>query len=272
MGSELAESWEASADAATWTFKLRSGVEFHNGKTMTAEDVIASINHHRGEDTKSAAKPIVAPIEDMKADGPDRVVFSLTGGNADFPFIVSDYHLVIKPANEDGSIDWQSGVSTGGYTIETFEPGVRADLKRAPNYFKADNANFDTVEILSIIDVAARTNALTTGELDTMDRADLKTVHLLQRNQEIRLQEGTGTLHYTVPMRTDTAPFDDNNVRMALKHAVDREAIVKTVLKGHGAFGNDHPISPSNRFHASELPQRSYDPDKSKFYLKQAGL
>ena len=82
---ELAESWEASKDAATWTFKLRQGVEFHNGKTMTAEDVIFSINHHRGEDSKSAAKGIVDQIKDIRADGKYRVIFELIGGNADFP-------------------------------------------------------------------------------------------------------------------------------------------------------------------------------------------
>ena len=105
---ELAESWEASDDAATWRFKIRKDVEFHNGKTMDVNDVIASINHHRGEDTKSAAKGIIAPITDVKADGDDTVVFTLSGGSADFPFLMSDYHLVICPAKDDG-IDWESG-------------------------------------------------------------------------------------------------------------------------------------------------------------------
>ena len=73
-------------------------------------------------------------------------------------------------------------------------------------------------------------------------------------------------------MRTDTAPFDNNDVRLALKYALDREALLKTVLRGHGAVGNDHPISPANYYHASELPQRTYDPDKAKFHLKKAGL
>ena len=65
---QLAESWEASADVATWIFKLRTGVVYHNGREVTAEDVAASIDHHRGEESTSAAKPIVAPITDIKAD------------------------------------------------------------------------------------------------------------------------------------------------------------------------------------------------------------
>ena len=103
---ELAESWEASDDAVTWTFKIRQGVEFHNGKTLDANDVVASINHHRGEATKSAAKGIIEPVTDVKADGKDTVVFTLSGGSADFPFLVSDYHLGICPAKDDGTIDW----------------------------------------------------------------------------------------------------------------------------------------------------------------------
>ncbi|MCZ6744574.1 MAG: ABC transporter substrate-binding protein, partial [Alphaproteobacteria bacterium] len=93
---ELAESWEASDDAATWRFKIRKGVEFHNGKTLDAEDVMASINHHRGEDTKSAAKPLVKPITDIKIDGKDTVFITLEGGIADFPFVISDYlHAIL---------------------------------------------------------------------------------------------------------------------------------------------------------------------------------
>ncbi|MGI9413671.1 MAG: ABC transporter substrate-binding protein, partial [Hyphomicrobiales bacterium] len=125
LKGELAESWEASDDAATWRFKLRQGVEFHNGKTLDANDVVASLNHHRGEDTKSAAKGIVKPITDVKADGKDVVVVVLDGGNADFPFLMNDYHLAICPAKDGGGIDWESGQGTGGYVLDKFDPGVR---------------------------------------------------------------------------------------------------------------------------------------------------
>ena len=268
---ELAESWDASDDAAQWTFKIRKGVEFHNGKTLDAQDVVASINHHRGEDTKSAAKPLLKPITEMKAEGTDTVVITLESGNADFPFNISDYHIAILPA-KDGVIDPLSGIGTGGYVLQDFEPGVRANFKRHPNFFKDGFAHFDSLELLSITDVAARTNALSTGEIDVMDRVDIKTLSLLERNSDLRIEETTGFAHYTAPMRTDTPPFDDNNVRMALKLALDREALLRNVLRGHGSVGNDHPISTANRYHASDLPQRVYDPEKAKWHLKQAGL
>lgn len=75
-----------------------------------------------------------------------------------------------------------------------------------------------------------------------------------------------------MPMRADTAPFDNNDVRLALKHALDREHLLKVILFGHGAVGNDHPISSANRFFDGDLEQRAYDPDKARFHLKQAGL
>ncbi len=268
---ELAESWEASDDAARWTFKLRQGVEFHNGKTLHAEDVIYSINHHRGEDTKSAAKGIVEAIEDIKADGKHTVVFTLRGGSADFPFIMSDYHLSIVPNVTEGE-EWEKGIGTGGYTLVSHEPGVRALTKRNPNYWKEGRAHFDEVETIGISDVNARTNALKTGEIDAMNRVDIKTVHLLKRVPDVQIVEVTGTKHYTVPMRTDMAPFDNNDVRMAIKYACNREQMLQTILRGHGALGNDHPIALANRYHASELPQRQYDPDKAKFHLKKAGM
>jgi peptide/nickel transport system substrate-binding protein len=268
---ELAESWEPTPDAVEWRFNLRKGVEFHNGKTLEAEDVIASFNHHRGDDSKSAAKPIVDPIKDLKADGKNTVVFTMESGNADFPFIVSDYHLAILPS-KDGNVDATSGIGAGGYTVESFEPGVRTALKRFPNYWKSDRAHFDEAVLLTIPDVAARTNALVTGEIDAMDRVDIKTAHLLARKPGVKIVETNGTAHYTFAMRTDTPPFDNNDVRLALKLALDRKAMLQTVLRGHGVPGNDHPIGRSNRYHADDLPQREYDIDKAKFHLKKSGL
>ncbi|MBM9529056.1 ABC transporter substrate-binding protein [Desulfoprunum benzoelyticum] len=265
---ELAESWESSPDAKTWTFTLKKGVEFHNGKTMDSDDVIYSINHHRGANSKSGAKTIVKAITDIKKDGKNKVIFELENGNADLPFIMTDYHLVIGPKD----VDFNTGIFTGGYKVENFEPGVRAYARRHPNYFKSDRAWFDEIELLGISDVNARTNALKTGQIDVMNRCELKAVHLLKRSKGLQVMQQNGYKHFTFAMRCDTAPFGNNDVRLALKYAIDREQMVKTILRGYGVVGNDHPIAPSNRYFASELPQRTYDPDKAKFHLKKAGM
>ncbi len=133
---ELAESWEGSNGAKTWNFQVRQGVEFHNGKSLTSEDVVDSLSHHLGEDSKSAAKGQLGAVTSVKADGKYGVAVELSGGDADFPFILTDYHLLICPSNGDGTIDWQSGVGTAGFTLVEYEPGVRTLTKANPNYWK----------------------------------------------------------------------------------------------------------------------------------------
>ena len=99
-----------------------------------------------------------------------------------------------------------------------------------------------------------------------------KTVHLLGRNPSLSILEVTGTLHYTFPMRVTMAPFDNYDLRMAVKLSVDREALLNKILLGHGAMGNDHPISSSNPYHNDDMPQRMYDPDKARHHLKKSGF
>jgi len=268
---ELAQSWQATPDAKTWTFNLRHGIQFHNGKELNSQDVIASINHHRGEKSKSSAKPLLADIASIKAVDTYTVEIQLTGGNADFPFIFSQYNLVIHPSNGNG-IDTSSMNGTGAYKVKRFEPGVGALYQRNENYWKEDRAHLDEIEIILISDPAARLNALTTGEVDLIDRPDLKTLHLLKRRKGLRVEQTTGTKHYTLPMLSDVAPYNDNNVRQALKYAIDRQEMVDKILKGYGVVGNDHPIGPAMPFFNNELKQREYDADKSRFYLKKAGL
>ncbi|MEW9613233.1 ABC transporter substrate-binding protein [Shinella sp. S4-D37] len=267
---DLAESFDSSDGAKTWMFKLRRGVTFHDGRSLTAKDVVASIRHHMGPNTKSGAKGVLAAVSDVKADGDETVVFTLSGGNADFPFYVSDYHLPIMQANDDGSANWQSMVRTGPFIIESFEPGIRASLKRNPNYHR--DVWFDELTLTVITDVAARTNALVTGAVDYIDRCELKTVGLLERNPDIEIDKVSGYEHFIMVMNTTVAPFDNPKVRNALKYAIDREDIAKKVFAGINTAANDNPIAPSIQFSIDPQPVHRYDPDKARALLKEAGL
>ena len=90
---DLVESMEPADGATKWVYKLRKGVTFHDGKDLTPDDVIASYHHHMGPNSKSAAKSLLKAVTDIKADGPNTVIFTLSGGNADFPYLTSDYHM-----------------------------------------------------------------------------------------------------------------------------------------------------------------------------------
>lgn len=267
---ELAESFEPSADATTWVFKLRKGVEFHNGKTMTAEDVIASLNHHRGE-TKSAAKGIMEAVKDIRADGKYTVIVDLNEGNADFPYIVTAYNLTIFPAGTKGK-DFDLGIGTGPFKLKVFNPGVRFFSERNPNYFREGRPYFDEYELITINDLNARTSALSSGQVDFIARCDPKTLKFLKNMPGIVTSNIPSARHYTLPMTTTIKPFDNNDVRLGLKYLFDREKLVDLILMGYGYIGNDHPIAKTNRFFAKDLPPRAYDPDKAKYYLKKAGM
>ncbi len=268
---DLAESMEPADDGKSWVFKLRKGLTFHDGKDVTSEDVVASFRYHMGADSKSAAKSLLEAVADIKTDGKETVIFNLSGGNADFPYIASDYHIPIMPS-KDGVVDANGTVRSGAFTFEKWEPGVSAKLKRNPNYHKSGMPYFDEIEVVSVADNAARMNALITGELHWIGRADLKTLNLLEKNPDIQITEVTGYGHYVYPMLTTVAPFDNVHVRQALKYAMNREDIAKKVFFGHAAPGNDNPIAPGIKFATNPEPIYAYDPDKAKFHLGKAGL
>ncbi|MCP3970177.1 MAG: ABC transporter substrate-binding protein [Rhodobacteraceae bacterium] len=272
LAGELAESWESSSDSTIWTFNLRKGVTFHNGKDFGADDVIESLQLHVSEDSKSAMKPIVANIASMKKNNSHQIELTLTDGNADLPFLLADYHMLIYPAGMVVEAT-AKGIGTGLYRNDGFDSGVRFVGSRYADHYKGDSAGyFDSVEIIAINDASARMNALMTGQVHAVNRVDFKTEPLLKANPAVEIFEVTGNQHYTFPMLTGVDPFTNLKVRQALKHAVDREEMVAKILQGHGAVGNDHPIGPANAYYAADLPQNDFDPDKAKFLLEEAGL
>jgi peptide/nickel transport system substrate-binding protein len=264
----IAEEISASADATEWKFKIRQGVEFHDGKTVTADDVVATLKRHTDEKSQSGALGIVQGITEMKAEG-DMVTLKLAAGNADLPFLMADYHLIIQPGGGVGAE--AAGIGAGPYKVVSNEPGVRHAFEKHANYFDSTMGHADQVEIIVINDNTARTAALQAGQVHMINRVDPKIIELLKGAPGISIQHVAGRGHYVFIMHVDKAPFDNNDLRMALKLAINRQEMVDKILGGYGSVGNDFPINAAYPLFDETIPQREYDPAAAAEYYKKSG-
>jgi len=270
ISPDLAERWEASSDALTWTFPIRKGVVFHSGKTLTAQDVAASLQYHLGEGNKSAAATQLADVESVRADG-DAIVVVCKRPFADLPYFLTDKQLVIGPSDESGKVDWTGLDGTGPYRITRHEPGVTTELVRHANYHKPDRAWFDAVQLIAMNDGNARIGAIRSGAVDVISEFDLRFAPQLAASPGIVIDETASGAHVCLAMDCSIAPFNNPDVRLALKHAVNRNEMIDKVLRGHGTLGSDNPIGPITPFHANISPV-GYDPEKARSLLKKAGF
>lgn len=264
----IAEEISASADATEWKFKIRAGVEFHDGKTVTADDVIATLKRHTDEKSQSGALGIVQGITEMKAEG-DMVTLKLAAGNADLPFLMADYHLIIQPGGGVGAE--AAGIGAGPYKVVSNEPGVRHAFEKHANYFDSTMGHADQVEIIVINDNTARTAALQAGQVHMINRVDPKIIDLLKGAPGISIEHVAGRGHYVFIMHVDKAPFDNNDLRMALKLAINRQEMVDKILGGYGSVGNDFPINSAYPLFDDSIPQREYDAAAAAEYYKKSG-
>ena len=263
---KVAESYESSSDATRWTFKIRKDITFSNGKPVTAEDAAASLMRHSGEDTKSGALGIMRTIKAVSTEG-DSVVIELDSPSADLPYLMADYHLIIQPGG--GVDDPAAGIGTGPYILKEVDMGVRFVAEKNPNYW-GDLGHAETLELVVINDNTARVAALQSGQVDMIDRVPPRTAGLVGRAPNINVRQTSGPGHYVFIMQSNTAPFDNNDVRMALKYGINRQEMVDKILFGYGSVGNDTPINSSYPLF-TEFEQREFDPDKAKFHMEKAG-
>lgn len=271
LGPDVASEWSATPDAKEWTFVLNPNATFHSGPKVTATDVIASMNHHRGEGNTSAAAALLAGVEEIVDNGDGSITMKLSAPTADLPWILPDYHLPIVPANADGTANWQSADGCGPYKLVENEFGVGSRFVRHEDWH-GEGAYFDEVEYLVINDPNARQTALVTGDVDAASLLENKTLSLLGRDPNVQVDNISSAQCITMPMHTNVAPFDNNDVRLALKYAINREELVEKITFGAATIGNDFHHSPAMPYFPEAIEQRAYDPDKAKFHLKQAGL
>ena len=264
---ELAETFEPNSNATEWTFKIREGVTFHDGKKLTADDVVYTMKRHQGEDSTSVIKAVLASVKEWKKTGPMEVKAVLESPNADLPTLLGLFQTKIVQTGSTGD-----GIGTGPFVMESFEPGVKSVHVRNQNYWR-EGAHLDACEITAITDPVARVNALIAGDMQMVTQIEPKAFRQVEGAGGVTLLSTPAALQLGICCLKNTAPGDNGDFVKGLQYIQDRERIVKRILKGKGSLGNDTPISAAHGSDfCSELPQRPYDPDKAKFHFKKSGI
>ena len=265
---ELAEDWSSNSNATEYTFKIRKGVHFHDGSRLSADDVVWSMRRHLGKDSPSVIKALMDSVSEWKKVDSYTVKAILSSPDADLPAKLGEKQAKIVKKDTQ---DFKKGNGTGPFLLESFQPGVRSTHVRNKNYWR-EGPNLDAVEITAITDPIARVNALIAGDVQLITRVDAKSIRLIDRAKGVHVNSEPTSMYGGICCLKNTPPGQSDDFVKGLQFIQERKRIVRSILKGHGVVGNDHPISPAHGAdHCSELPQRKYDPDKAKWHLKKSG-
>ena len=273
----LATGWRPGRTVAEWTFTLRQGVRWHDGSPLTAEDVVASFDRYAnpalGASAHAALRGILKPGNTERVD--ERTVrFHLLRPYADFPYLVSalNYSAPILPRGYEHGDFARGGVGTGAYRLRSLDVGRQAVYVRHDAYW-AGTPNLQGIELRYFDEAAEMVAALGKGEIGVIGGLGFRDAEPLFRRGDVRVYENPSSSYRPVHLRVDQPPFDDRRVRQALGVALDREAIISSLLGDHADLGNDHafapifPVSP----HGDEVPQRRADPAAARRLLAEAG-
>ncbi|WP_338483406.1 ABC transporter substrate-binding protein [Pseudomonas trivialis] len=265
---ELAERID-NTDATLWTITLRKEVTFHNGKPLTAADVVYSLNRHKDPAIGSKVMALVAQFEEIKASGPNEVQIRLGAPNAELPSILAVSHLLIVP---EGTTDFSQGIGTGPFKVKEFKPGVRSVAVRNPNYWKPGLPYLDEIEVIAISDEPSRVNALLSGDVHAINQVDPRSTTRIKASAGHQYVDSPSGNYTNLIIRQDQMPGKSPEFTQAMKCLLDREQVKSAVFRGFAVVGNDHPIAPGSRYYNADLPQTVYDPEKARFLLKKAGM
>lgn len=271
ISPELATEWEANSDATQWTFKLREGVTFHDGKTLTADDVVYSMNRHIGKDSKSKAKSLVSAVKSWSKVDASTVRAELSVPNADLPVVLATFHFKIVQDGASGD-HFNNPQGTGPFKLSEFKPGVRMSGIRNENYWVNNRPYVDEIETFGITDGIAQVNALRSGDVQVIGPLDPKAIPQIEGDANLEVLSVPSGAYFSVACMLDQAPGNNPDFVKGLKLLQRRDQIVSRVLKGQGTIANDQPIGPSYADHCAKLAQTSYDLDKAKFHLRKSGV
>jgi peptide/nickel transport system substrate-binding protein len=268
---ELAESWDVSADKLSYTFHIRHGVKFHNGREMTADDVVYSLERIRNPDTKSGAAYVLDPLDKIQAV--DQYTVLITTKTIYAPLLVklSDSHLAIVPKEEVEKGDFDKrAVGTGPFKFVEFVPADHTTLVRNDDYWEPGLPYLDQIIYKPIPDDTVKKTNLETKNVDWVDNVPPKDVKDMMASSDYVVRTVNAPSYWYLGVNLKRKPLDDKRVRQAISYAIDREELAALALYDLGV-PSQTPIPAGNFWHSEYAPY-SRDLDKAKQLLQEAGV
>lgn len=270
----LAEEWTVSPDFKTYTFKLRTGVEFHGGKTMDSKDVAFSFKRIFDKKVGSAGlsvfDPVLAPSGITTPDA-QTIKFELKEPDAYFLIKVGHWYGKVVP---DGTTDFavaKGSFGTGPYAVKSFKGGEGFEVARNANYWQAGKPYLDAITAVVIPEAATRAQAVLTGDTDLTDPPTFPTLAQFKSSSTATLLEGPFGPPFVFGIDGSTAPFNNADFRKASKLAVDREKMVEIVARGFAAVSPDTIVNPKEVYFPDGFEPPAHDPEQAASLVKKAG-
>jgi len=272
----LATGWTPNSAADEWTFKIRRGVTFHDGRPLTADDVVYTYklqaNPENSANALSAFAGVLSPAGVTKVDD-YTVAFHLEGPNGNFPYLTSseNNNMIILPDGYDPAA-WQSSfIGTGPFVLKSYTPSVGASFTRNEQYW-GPKALPAATEFTFYDTQAPQILALSSGTIDVIVQFSVSGgEQLLAPGAPYNIIRLRSSAHEELSVRCDTAPFTDSRVRQAIALALNRPATVDALFRGYAEVGNDSPFAPVFASTDTGVPQRVQDTSKAKALLAAAG-
>jgi peptide/nickel transport system substrate-binding protein len=269
LSNELAESFEANSKATEWTIRLRKGVVWHDGKPLTADDLIYTIKRSGAPGSKYLSASSLAPVDlagITKVD-PLTVRVPLKQPIAQFAWVFASTSLSVIP---DGFTDFSHPIGTGPFKFVSWVPGENSLFKRNADYWKDPLPYVDQLTFVAIPDGTTRINALTAGQVDAAEVLTATQARAAMSNKDYVVLESPPGIITPMTMAVDLPPFDDLRVRQAFRLIADRKQLVEVAQDGFGSVGNDL-FGKGQEFYDADLPQREQDIEQAKSLLHAAG-
>jgi peptide/nickel transport system substrate-binding protein len=272
---DLATNWDISPDGKTYTFHLRQGVKFHNGRELTSADVKYTFERIIDPNTASIAQSFFAPIDHVDAPDPYTVVVVLKEANT--PFLVNTgatwAGIVAKEVVDANNGDLNKvDAGSGPFMLQEWTPDTQTVLVRNPSYYMPGQPAVDKITFLIMPDENARIAALRTGNIQftVLSAAGYDT---LKSDSSVKAEEGPTLSYAYLGMNVARAPFDKSQVREAISYAVDRAEIINSVFRGHGRPTGPVPSAMSDwAIDLGQFDTYTPNPDKAKQLMADAGV
>ncbi|MFQ6325342.1 ABC transporter substrate-binding protein [Nocardia sp. CWNU-33] len=261
VAPRLASKWESDAEQRNWTFTIAEGATFHDGRPVTADDVVWSLRRLR--EVAGETKVPVSSVDDIKPVGANAVVLTCAGPNSQLPLLLR----LMTFAVPKGTTDFTKGIGSGPFRLESYNNGD-ARLVRNDNWHGGAPL-LDAVEVTLFESPESMANAIMAGQIDVASSVGAVAGRTAEARSDLQVIRRPNDVAIVIAMRTSDGPFADPRVREALRLAVDRPAMVAQVLSGYGSVANDILGTADPTFDPS-IAQRKRNVDRAKQLLADA--